>query len=91
MITIYALLENSQIRYIGKTKKADLSEKLSQHLSEANEKPECFGWMNTLIRQGQMPEIKSIFSFPEEEANHYEELFLEEFRHLVHMKPAFKY
>jgi hypothetical protein len=88
MITIYALLEDSQIRYIGKTKQPDLNKKFNQHLREAIEKPEQFGWITNLIKQGQMPEIKSIFTFPEEEAKHYEALFLQEFKHFVQVKPA---
>jgi hypothetical protein len=90
MVTIYALLEDAQIRFIGKTKKTDLQEKLSQHLDEALAKPEQFKWINNLVRQGQKPEIKSIFTFPEEEASYYEELFLQEFRHLVNVKPKFQ-
>lgn len=81
MITIYALLENSQIRYIGKTKQTDLDEKLNQHLKEAIERPEQFAWINKLLKQGQKPEIKLIFSFPDDLADQYEELFLKDYRH----------
>jgi hypothetical protein len=87
MVTIYALLDNAQVRYIGKTKKTNLEEKLSEHIREAIEIPEKFGWINTLTRQGLKPEIKSIFTVPEEDVAYYEELFLHEFRHLVNLKP----
>lgn len=87
MITIYALLENAQIRYIGKTKKADLQEKLDQHIKEAGEKPGQFGWITKMIKQGIKPEIKPVFTFSEEESPYYEELFLQDFRHLVYLKP----
>jgi hypothetical protein len=81
MITIYALLENSQIRYIGKTKQNNLEEKLNQHLKEAVERPEQFAWIHKLLLQGRKPEIKPIFSFPDELAEQYEELFLKDYRH----------
>jgi hypothetical protein len=86
MITIYALLENAQIRYIGKTKKTDLEEKLNQHIKEAQERPEQFAWINSLLKQGSVPEIKSIFSFPDDQADQYEEIFLKDYRHYKDLK-----
>jgi hypothetical protein len=86
MITIYALLENAQIRYIGKTKQTDLEGKLNQHIKEAQARPEQFAWINNLIKQGGIPEIKSIFSFADDLADHYEEIFLKDFRHYKDLK-----
>jgi len=88
MITIYALLENSESRFIGKTKKTDLQEKLNQHITDAKVNPEQFYWIIDLLKQGRMPEIKSIFSFADSEAAKYEELFLKEYKHLIKVKPT---
>jgi hypothetical protein len=88
MITIYSLLANSEIRFIGKTKMTDLQEKLDQHIRDAKENPEQFGWINDLLKQGRTPEIKSIFSFADHEADKYEELFLKEFKHFIQVKPT---
>lgn len=90
MITIYALLENSEIRYIGKTKITDLQEKLNQHIRDAKENPQQFGWIIELLKHGRTPQIKSIFSFADDQAAQYEELFLKEFKHFVHVKPAYQ-
>lgn len=90
MITIYALLENSEIRFIGKTKTTDLQEKLNQHIRDAKENPEQFGWIIDLLKQGRSPEIKSVFSFADSEADKYEELFLKEFKHFVQVKPSYQ-
>jgi hypothetical protein len=90
MVTIYALLDESQIRYIGKTKQTDLLEKYNQHIKEAQEQPEKYDWINNMLKQGQMPKIKSIFTFPEEESKQYEKKFLEDFRHLINTKPTFE-
>lgn len=80
MTTIYVLLDNNQIRYIGKTTKADLNDKLAQHHSDAITNPEKFGWIANLFNQGKKPEIKPVISYNDEESEHYEKIFLSDFK-----------
>jgi hypothetical protein len=80
MTTIYVLLDNNQIRFIGKTTKADLNDKLVQHQMDAISDPEKFGWIANMFTEGKKPEIKSIFSYSDEQSEHYERLFLHDFK-----------
>jgi hypothetical protein len=86
MITIYALLENKQIRYIGKTTTMNLTERLKQHLLDAMSDHKKFRWLIDLYKKGKKPEIKPIFTYSEEEAEHYEKLFISNFRNLYGMQ-----
>lgn len=86
MVTIYALLENNQIRFIGKTTKLNLLEKLNQHLDEAITDPDKFGWINQLLAKGQTPEIKPVLTFNDDEAPQYEKLFLNHFKFFIGLK-----
>jgi hypothetical protein len=88
MTTIYVLLENDQIRYIGKTRNSDLDEKLVQHLDEAATNPEKFGWLNNLNKEGKKPEIKPVFSFQDHEAEYYEKLFIRDYKFFAQLKLA---
>lgn len=83
MTTIYVLLDNNQIRYIGKTTMADLNDKLAQHHLEATTDPERFGWIANLFNEGKKPEIKSIISYNDEESEHYDKIFLSDFRYFL--------
>ena len=86
MTTIYVLLEKDQIRYIGKTKHTDLTEKLAQHLNEASSNPEKFGWLETLSKEGRKPEIRPVFTFQDEEAEYYEKLFIKDYKFFAKVK-----
>jgi hypothetical protein len=86
MITIYVLLDNSQVRYIGKTSKTDLKEKLNQHIQDAISFPEKFGWIANLLKEGRKLEIKPIFSFPEEQSDYYENLFIKDYKYFSGLK-----
>lgn len=86
MVTIYALLENSQIRFIGKTTKLNLQEKLNQHLNEALTTPDKFEWINLLLAKGQAPEIKPVLTFNDDEATQYEKLFLNHYKFFIGLK-----
>jgi hypothetical protein len=86
MVTIYALLENNQIRFIGKTTKLNLQDKLNQHLNEAVSNPDKFGWISHLIAKGQTLEIKPVLSFNDEDAAQYEKLFLNHYKFFVGLK-----
>ena len=83
MTTIYVLLDNDQIRYIGKTTKANLNDKLEQHQLDAMADPEKFGWITNLFNQGKKPEIKPIVSYNDHESEHYERLFLSDFKYFL--------
>lgn len=80
MTTIYVLLENDQIRFIGKTTKVDLKEKLNQHMTEAYNNPEKFGWINDLWKEGKIPDIKPILSYEDEEAEYFDNLFIKDYK-----------
>ena len=86
MVTIYALLENSQIRFIGKTTKLNLQDKLNQHLNEAITDPDKFGWISHLIAKGQTLEIKTVLTYNDEDSDQYEKLFLNLFKFFVGLK-----
>jgi hypothetical protein len=86
MTTIYVLLENDQIRFIGKTRKTDLKEKLVQHMDEANTNPEKFEWIGNLFKEGKSPEIKSVFTYKDEEAEYYEKLFISDYKFFSGLK-----
>ena len=86
MVTIYALLENNEIRFIGKTKKINLLEKLDQHLNEAKSDPDKSGWINRLLAKGHFLDIKPILTFSDEEAPQYEKLFLNHFKFFIGLK-----
>lgn len=86
MITIYVLLDNSQVRYIGKTAITDLKEKLHQHIQDAISNPEKFGWITSLIKEGRAPEIKPIFTFPEDQTDYYENLFIKDYKYFSGLK-----
>lgn len=86
MTTIYVLLENDQVRYIGKTRNSDLDEKLGQHLDEAATNPEKFGWLNNLNKEGKRPEIRPVFSFQDHEAEYYEKLFIRDYKFFSQLK-----
>lgn len=80
MTTIYVLLDNNQVRYIGKTTKSDLNDKLKQHQIEAKSDPERFGWITDLFSEGKRPEIKPIISYNDEESERYEKIFFNDIR-----------
>jgi hypothetical protein len=80
MTTIYVLLDNNQVRYIGKTTKLDLNDKLKQHQLEAMSDPERFGWISDLFSMGKHPEIKPIVSYNDDEAERYEKIFFSDIR-----------
>lgn len=80
MTTIYVLLDDNQIRYIGKTTKINLSEKLAQHQLEAMANPEKFGWITNLFDQGKKPEIRPIVSYDDDKAERYEKVFFSDLR-----------
>jgi hypothetical protein len=86
MITIYVLLENKEIRYIGKTTQANMHEKLDQHLKEARLNPEKYEWIVRLEKSGGKPDIKAIFTYDEKESEYYEDLFIHDFRFLLGLK-----
>lgn len=86
MTTIYVLLDNNQIRYIGKTTKANLQEKLAQHQKEALENPEKFAWMNALHHQGRKPEIKPIISYEDEKSEHVEKVIFSDLKFFLGVK-----
>jgi len=86
MTTIYVLLENDQVKYIGKTTKDDLQKKLDQHLYEAQANPEKFKWIDNLSKVGKAPEIKPVFTYPDHEAEYYEKLFISDFRFFSKLK-----
>lgn len=88
MTTIYVLLENDQIRYIGKTRNSDLDEKLGQHLDEAATNPEKFGWLNNLNKEGKKPEIKPVFTYQDQEADYYDKLFIKDYKFFANLKLA---
>jgi hypothetical protein len=79
-------MDNSQVRYIGKTSKTDLNEKLNQHLQDAISFPEKFGWIVNLLKEGKTPEIKSVFTFPDEQLDYYENLFLRDYKYFSGLK-----
>ena len=81
-------MDNSQVRYIGKTSKTDLEEKLNQHIQEAISQPEKFEWITNLLKDGKSPEIKSIFTFPEEKLDYYEKLFIKDYKYFTGLKLA---
>ena len=83
MTTIYVLLDDNQIRFIGKTTKTDLNDKLAQHQLDASNDPEKFGWINNLFGQGKKPEIKPIIKYDDSEAEHYEKVFLSDLRYFL--------
>ena len=80
MTTIYVLLDNNQIRYIGKTTKVDLNDKLAQHQLEAKSDPEKFGLISNLFREGKRLEIKPVIRYNDNESEHYEKVFLSDLR-----------
>jgi hypothetical protein len=86
MTTIYVLLENDQIRYIGKTTKKDLQEKLDQHLDEAQANPKKFEWIGNLFKEGKTPEIKPVFKYQDNEADYYEKLFISDYKFFSGLK-----
>lgn len=86
MTTIYVLLENDQIRYIGKTKKSDLKEKLFQHMDEAFNNPEKFEWIGNLFKEGKTPDIKPVFTYQDHEAEYFEKLFISDYKFFSGLK-----
>jgi hypothetical protein len=86
MKTIYVLLDENQICYIGKTETSDLNEKLSQHLHEAQNNPEKFGWIRKMFLQGRKPELVPIFTFSKKDEDYYEKLFISHYRFFLGLK-----
>ncbi len=86
MTTIYALLDDDQIRYIGKTTKTDLDEKLRQHMLDAFSFPEKFKWINNLWIKGSSPKIKSIFTYNDNESEFYDKMFLDHYKFFSGLK-----
>lgn len=86
MTTIYVILENDQIRYIGKTKNTDLEEKLIQHLDEASSNPKKLAWLEDLNKTGKKPEIKPVFTYEDEESEYYEKLFIRDYKFFTSVK-----
>ncbi len=80
MTTIYALLDDDQIRYIGKTTKTNLDEKLKQHMLDAFTYPEKFQWINDLWKKGSSPKIKSIFTYNDNESEFYDKMFIDHYK-----------
>jgi len=85
MTTIYVLLDDNQIKFIGKTQKTNLNDKLAQHQLEATTNPDKFGWISNLFNQGKSPEIKPIVSYHENEAERYEKVFLSDLKFFLGM------
>lgn len=90
MTTIYVILENEQIRYLGKTKKVDLSEKLTQYLAEANINPEKFEWLSNLAKEGKKPEIRPVFTYEDHESEYYERLFIRDYKFFSNVKHSYQ-
>lgn len=86
MTTIYAILENEQVRHIGKTQKSDLNEKLDQYIIESTSNPQKFEWLNNMIKRGKKPEIKAIFTFQDHESEYYESLFISDYKYFSSVK-----
>ena len=88
MTTIYALLDDDQIRYIGKTTNTDLEEKLKQHMQDALANPEKFQWINNLWKKGGTPKIKQIFKYDDSESEFYERMFMDHYKFFSGLKVA---
>jgi len=86
MTTVYVLLDDNQIRYIGKTTKVNLEEKLAQHQKEALENPGKFTWMNELHYQGRKAEIKPIISYEDEKSEHFEKVLFSDLKFFLGVK-----
>ncbi len=80
MTTIYALLDENQIRYIGKTTCTDLNKKLNQHMLEAFSDPDKFQWINDLWKKGSTPRIKSILTYNDTESEYYDRMFIDHYK-----------
>jgi hypothetical protein len=86
MTTIYVILENDQIRFIGKTRVNDLEEKLSHHLDEATTDPQRFEWLQNLQKEGRKPEIRPVFTYEDHESEYYEKLFMSDYKFFSNIK-----
>lgn len=86
MTTIYALLDDDQIRFIGKTTHNDLDKKLKQHMHDAFSYPEKFQWINDLWKKGSTPRIKSIFTYNDNESEFYDRLFIDHYKFFSGLK-----
>lgn len=86
MKTLYVLIDNDQVRYIGKTETQNLSHKLNDHLQEAILNPGKFGWIMDMFREGKRPELIPIFTYSDPNDEYYEKLFISNFKLLLRLK-----
>jgi predicted GIY-YIG superfamily endonuclease len=86
MKTIYVLLDENKICYIGKTEASDLNQKLNQHLDEAKHDPEKFEWIRKMFLEGRKPELIPIFTYSKKDEAYYEKLFISHYRFFLGLK-----
>lgn len=86
MKTLYVLIDNDQVRYIGKTETQNLSQKLNEHIQEAKLNPSKFGWILNMFREGKRPELIPIFTYSDQNDEYYEKLFIMNYKLLLRLK-----
>jgi hypothetical protein len=86
MKTLYVLIDNDQVRYIGKTETQNLSQKLNEHIQEAKSNPSKFGWILNMFREGKRPELIPIFTYSDQNDEYYEKLFISNYKLLLRLK-----
>ncbi|HEX2935027.1 MAG TPA: GIY-YIG nuclease family protein [Bacteroidales bacterium] len=86
MTTLYVLIDNDQVRYIGKTETQNLSQKLNEHIEEAKSNPDKFGWILEMGREGKKPELIPIFTYSDQNDEYYEKLFISNYKFLLKLK-----
>lgn len=86
MTTLYVLIDNDQVRYIGKTETQNLSQKLNEHIEEAKLNPDKFGWILEMGREGKKPELIPIFTYSDQNDEYYEKLFISNYKLFLRLK-----
>jgi hypothetical protein len=86
MKTLYVLIDEDQVRYIGKTETLNLSQKLNEHIHEAMENHGKFGWILDMFREGKRPELIPIFTYSDQNDEYYEKLFISNYKFLLKLK-----
>lgn len=86
MKTLYVLIDNDQVRYIGRTETQNLSQKLNEHIQEAKLNPSKFGWILNMFREGKRPELIPIFTYSDQNDEYYEKLFIMNYKLLLRLK-----
>jgi hypothetical protein len=86
MKTLYVLIEDDQIRYIGKTETDNLSQKLNEHIMESQQYPGKFNWIKKMRREGRRPELVPIFTYADHNDEYYEKLFMSNYKLLLRLK-----